>query len=61
MSIVFERKIIKAPDAPQPIGPYNQAVLVGNTMYLSGSIGADPATGNLVEGKCFFFYSNNLP
>jgi 2-iminobutanoate/2-iminopropanoate deaminase len=44
------RTIIKSPNAPAPIGPYNQAVQVGNTIYLSGSIGIDPATGKLVEG-----------
>ncbi len=49
MSIV-ERRIIKTANAPSAIGPYNQGVLVGNTLYLSGSIGMNPATGNLVEG-----------
>jgi 2-iminobutanoate/2-iminopropanoate deaminase len=44
------RRIIKSSNAPAPIGPYNQAVQVGNTIYLSGSIGIDPATGKLVEG-----------
>jgi 2-iminobutanoate/2-iminopropanoate deaminase len=44
------RQIIKSSNAPGAIGPYNQAVRVGNTLYLSGSIGMDPATGNLVEG-----------
>jgi reactive intermediate/imine deaminase len=44
------RTIIKSPNAPTPIGPYNQAVRVGNTIYLSGSIGTDPQTGKLVEG-----------
>ena len=46
----IERKIIKSPNAPSAIGPYNQGVQVGNTLYLSGSIGMNPATGNLVEG-----------
>ena len=44
------RTIIKTTKAPGAIGPYNQAVQVGNTLYLSGSLGMDPATGNLVEG-----------
>lgn len=44
------RKIIKTVKAPSAIGPYSQAVLVDNTMYLSGQIGLDPATGDLVAG-----------
>ena len=45
-----EKKIIKTSNAPSAIGPYSQAVQVGNTLYLSGSIGLNPSTGNLVEG-----------
>ncbi|MEX0291594.1 MAG: RidA family protein [Flavobacteriaceae bacterium] len=44
------KKIIQTSDAPAPIGPYNQAVLSGNTLYISGQIPIDPATGQLVEG-----------
>jgi 2-iminobutanoate/2-iminopropanoate deaminase len=44
------KKIISTPNAPTPIGPYNQAVLSGNTLYISGQIPMDPRTGNLVEG-----------
>ncbi|XP_075224544.1 2-iminobutanoate/2-iminopropanoate deaminase-like [Lycorma delicatula] len=44
------RKIITANDAPKPVGPYNQAVQVGNTVYLSGVLGIDPSAGKLVEG-----------
>ncbi len=44
------KKIINSPNAPAPIGPYNQAVLIGNTLYISGQIPIDPKTGNLVEG-----------
>ena len=36
--------------APEAIGPYSQAVRVGSTLYLSGQIGLDPETGQLVEG-----------
>ena len=43
----MEKKIITTPDAPQPIGPYNQAVLAGDTLYISGQICIDPASGNL--------------
>ncbi len=44
------KKIINTPNAPAPIGPYNQAVLIGNTLYISGQIPLDPVTGNLIEG-----------
>jgi 2-iminobutanoate/2-iminopropanoate deaminase len=44
------KKIINTPNAPAPIGPYNQAVLSGNTLYISGQIPINPATGELVEG-----------
>ncbi|OSX67124.1 hypothetical protein POSPLADRAFT_1127521, partial [Postia placenta MAD-698-R-SB12] len=37
-------------DAPAAVGPYNQAVKVGDLLFLSGSLGIDPATGKLVEG-----------
>ena len=36
--------------APTAIGPYSQAIKAGNTVYLSGQIGLDPASGQLVEG-----------
>ena len=42
------KKIIFTKDAPIPIGPYNQAVLIGNTLYTSGQIAINPATGDLV-------------
>jgi 2-iminobutanoate/2-iminopropanoate deaminase len=42
------KKIINTSSAPTPIGPYNQAVLVGNTLYTSGQIATDPKTGDLV-------------
>lgn len=44
------KKIINTPNAPAPIGPYNQAILTGNTLYISGQIPINSATGNLVEG-----------
>lgn len=44
------KKIINTPNAPAPIGPYNQAVLVKDTLYISGQIPIDPATGELVQG-----------
>jgi len=42
------KTIIKTDKAPAPIGPYSQAVLVDNTLFVSGQIAIDPATGNLV-------------
>ncbi|GGG09884.1 reactive intermediate/imine deaminase [Dokdonia pacifica] len=44
------KKIISTPNAPAPIGPYNQAVLSGNTLYTSGQIAIDPKTGALYKG-----------
>ena len=42
------KKIIYTDKAPAPIGPYNQAVLVGNNLYTSGQIALNPATMELV-------------
>lgn len=42
------KKIIITPNAPAPIGPYNQAVLKGDTLYTSGQIAINPETGELV-------------
>jgi 2-iminobutanoate/2-iminopropanoate deaminase len=42
------KKIIHTDKAPAPIGPYNQAVLAGNTLYTSGQIALNPATMELV-------------
>ncbi|MGN1054612.1 MAG: RidA family protein [Erysipelotrichaceae bacterium] len=44
------RKIIHTDMAPAAIGPYSQAIDTGNTVYLSGMLGVDPATGVLAEG-----------
>ncbi|MDX1754013.1 MAG: Rid family detoxifying hydrolase [Salinimicrobium sediminis] len=41
------KKIIQTKDAPAPIGPYNQAVLSGNTLYISGQIAINPVSGEL--------------
>jgi len=46
----MSRKIIHSDHAPKAIGPYSQAVRVGNTIYLSGQTPLDPATGELVVG-----------
>ena len=46
----MDKIIINSNKAPQPIGPYSQAIKSGNTLYVSGQIAIDPATGNLVTG-----------
>uniref|UniRef100_A0A915D3R9 2-iminobutanoate/2-iminopropanoate deaminase n=1 Tax=Ditylenchus dipsaci TaxID=166011 RepID=A0A915D3R9_9BILA len=44
------RTIINTPKAPAALGPYNQAVKVGNTVYVSGSLGLVPGTTDLIQG-----------
>jgi len=44
----MEKKIIFTEKAPAPIGPYSQAILVGNTLYTSGQVALNPATMELV-------------
>ena len=46
----MSKTIISTPNAPAAIGTYSQAVKVGDTVYLSGQIGLDPATMQMVEG-----------
>ena len=43
----MEKKIITTKSAPAPIGPYNQAILVNETLYISGQVCIDPSSGNL--------------
>ena len=43
------KKIINTPDAPAPIGPYNQAVIVGDSMFISGTIAMDLQSKQLVK------------
>jgi 2-iminobutanoate/2-iminopropanoate deaminase len=43
----MEKKIITTKNAPAPIGPYNQAIIVKDTIYISGQVCIDPSTGNL--------------
>jgi len=47
------KKIINTPNAPKAIGPYSQAIEVNGTLYISGQIPIDPATGQVVEGGIF--------
>ena len=44
------KEAIHSDKAPAAIGPYSQAIRVGSTVYLSGQLGLDPATGNLRDG-----------
>jgi 2-iminobutanoate/2-iminopropanoate deaminase len=44
------KQVIQTSEAPQAIGPYSQAVRVGDLVFLSGQIPIDPASGNIVEG-----------
>jgi 2-iminobutanoate/2-iminopropanoate deaminase len=45
-----ERKIVHTLYAPEPIGPYSQAIKSGKELFCSGQIAIDPATGNVIEG-----------
>ena len=49
-AVAEHRQIINTEQAPAAIGPYSQAVLVGRQLYLSGQIGIDPDTGEMVPG-----------
>ncbi len=44
---IMSKKIINSTNAPAPIGPYSQAVLTGNTLYISGQVAIDPSTGGI--------------
>lgn len=46
----MSKQIVSTPNAPAAIGPYSQAVRAGNTVYLSGQIPLDPASGAIVAG-----------
>ncbi|MCM8538679.1 MAG: RidA family protein [Lentisphaeraceae bacterium] len=46
----MSKKEISTASAPAAIGPYSQAILAGNTLYVSGQIPLDPESGNIVEG-----------
>jgi reactive intermediate/imine deaminase len=46
----MSKQAIHSKHAPAALGPYSQAVRAGNTVYLSGQLGLDPATGNLADG-----------
>jgi len=46
----MSKKEISTSNAPAAIGPYSQAILAGNTLYVSGQIPLDPSSGEIVEG-----------
>ena len=45
------KKIIKTESAPKPIGPYNQAVIAGNYIFISGQIALNPKSGELITDE----------
>ena len=45
------KKIIKSEDAPSPVGPYSQAVMVDKTLYISGQVAINPKNNQLVQGS----------
>ncbi len=45
------KQIITTTKAPNPVGPYNQAILAGDTLYISGQIGINPESGELVTSS----------
>ena len=47
----MQKEIIYTNQAPEPIGPYSQAVKAGNLLFVSGQIPIDPATGNVVNSS----------
>ena len=49
----MDKKIIITPDAPAPIGPYNQAVQAGNMLFISGQVAINPKTGNIESTDIF--------
>ncbi len=46
----MDRHLVQTPDAPAAIGTYSQAIRSGDTLYISGQIPLDPATGELIDG-----------
>lgn len=48
--IDMSKEVIYSSKAPEPIGPYSQAIMAGNTLFVSGQIPIDSATGNIITG-----------
>jgi 2-iminobutanoate/2-iminopropanoate deaminase len=49
----MEKRIIITPEAPEPIGPYNQAVQAGNMLFISGQVAINPKSGNIESTDIF--------
>ena len=47
----MKKEIVNTINAPAPIGPYNQATKANNTLFISGQIPADPATGEIINSS----------
>ena len=45
------KKIVKSKNAPLPVGPYNQAVMCNNTLYISGQVAINPSNNKLIRGS----------
>lgn len=45
------KSVVYTPNAPEPIGPYSQAVLAGNMLFVSGQIAIQKSSGNLITGN----------
>jgi 2-iminobutanoate/2-iminopropanoate deaminase len=45
-----QNRVVSTPNAPAAIGPYSQAIMAGNTLYLAGQIAIDPATNQVKSG-----------
>ena len=54
------KKIINTSNAPLPVGPYNQAVLVDNTLYISGQIAIDVNSKEIIDGTIAFIENRNI-
>lgn len=50
-AMAVDKVVAPSENAPKAIGPYSQAIRVGDTLYLSGQLPLDPATGKLVQGS----------
>jgi 2-iminobutanoate/2-iminopropanoate deaminase len=46
----MKKQTVETKDAPAPVGPYSQAIVAGDLIFVSGQAGVDPETGRLVEG-----------
>ena len=54
------KQIIITDHAPAPIGPYSQAVLANNQLFVSGQVAIDPATNELIEGNIEYEYIDRI-